>query len=169
MVTHEKMLKNCEQEVERFFGNMSLLGDRFGPLLLQFPPSFGREHLQDLSDFLTSLQKSYRAVVEVGNKTFLEESLYSLLRDRNTALATVEGPFVPKVDVRTADFAYIRWEEIEGRSMACLDELSGRNKGDQTLGRQINRMQQMDVSVFGYFSKYYSGHPPTDVRQLLQC
>ena len=37
VITHEKVLKDCQAEFTTFLNNMSLLGDRLGPLLLQFP------------------------------------------------------------------------------------------------------------------------------------
>ena len=167
-VTHQKMLKNCEREVERFLANMSLLGDRLGPLLMQLPPSFGREHLQSLRDFLTGLPKGFQFAVEVRNKTILNESLYSLLRERNTALAMVEGSSIPTVDIKTADFVYIRWEGDRRKVNGML----GRVEVDRTeeikhWAEKIRSLKQMQVPIFGYFSKYYSGYPPTDARQLV--
>jgi len=36
-ITHKKVLINCEGETEEFLGVMELLGEKLGPLLLQFP------------------------------------------------------------------------------------------------------------------------------------
>ena len=167
-VTHEKMLRNCEREVERFLTNMSLLGDRLGPLLLQLPPSFGREHLQDLRDLLAVLPKGFRFAVEVRNRTLLDEGLYSLLRDTNTSLAMVDGPFVPRIEIWTADFAYLRWEGDRRK----VNGLIGRVEVDRTekmggWAEEIKVLMKEVSPVFGYFSKYYSGHPPTDVKHLV--
>ena len=51
VITHIKMLKDCERETGIFLERASFLGDKLGPLLLQFPPSFGVERLPDLTDF----------------------------------------------------------------------------------------------------------------------
>ena len=37
IITHEKCLLECDEEFAQFIEVMSLLGDRLGPLLLQFP------------------------------------------------------------------------------------------------------------------------------------
>jgi uncharacterized protein YecE (DUF72 family) len=48
MITHVKMLKECEYETEVFLGRVRLLGDKLGVLLLQFPPNFSIDHLANL-------------------------------------------------------------------------------------------------------------------------
>ena len=57
VITHIKMLKECERETNLFLESIKLLGEKLGPLLLQFPPNFGIGHLPDLSDFLNKLSK----------------------------------------------------------------------------------------------------------------
>jgi uncharacterized protein YecE (DUF72 family) len=37
VVTHEKVLVNCEAEFDEYIDRMGLLGEKLGPLLLQFP------------------------------------------------------------------------------------------------------------------------------------
>src|SRR6266852_6974862 len=37
VITHEKVLVDCEAEFDEFIGRMDLLDDKLGPLLLQFP------------------------------------------------------------------------------------------------------------------------------------
>jgi uncharacterized protein YecE (DUF72 family) len=36
-ITHKKLLVDCERETDEFLGVMELLGEKLGPLLLQFP------------------------------------------------------------------------------------------------------------------------------------
>lgn len=38
-VTHEKRLKDADEPLDRFLGEVAHLGDRLGPLLVQLPPS----------------------------------------------------------------------------------------------------------------------------------
>jgi uncharacterized protein YecE (DUF72 family) len=51
IITHIKMLKDCQRETDVFLDRAKLLGQKLGPLLLQFPPNFGTEHLPDLARF----------------------------------------------------------------------------------------------------------------------
>jgi len=43
-ISHEKRLRDCTQELERFLGEVSELGAGLGCLLLQLPPSLPYEH-----------------------------------------------------------------------------------------------------------------------------
>ena len=74
VITHIKMLKDCKIETQLFLERANLLGQKLGPLLLQFPPNFGVEHLPDLADFLTELPEPNRYVVEVRNEGFSTKS-----------------------------------------------------------------------------------------------
>ena len=40
VITHVKMLKDCQRETNLFLERASVLGEKLGALLLQFPPSF---------------------------------------------------------------------------------------------------------------------------------
>ena len=51
-ITHEKMLVGCEALTERFIETMRGLGDKLGPLLLQFSYQFDPDHFGDLVRYL---------------------------------------------------------------------------------------------------------------------
>jgi uncharacterized protein YecE (DUF72 family) len=168
VITHVKILQNCQREMDVFLERISHLRNKLGPLLIQLPYSFKPEHFNLLHDFLINLPKSYRFVVEVRNKKMLEEKLYALLRENGIALAWVDHPFMPEIDVTTADFAYIRLEGDRRKMNGTL----GRMEIDQTdrikkWADKVRKLLESPLDVFGYFSKYYSGYPPADVNQLL--
>jgi len=168
-ITHEKMLKDCEQDVEGFIERISLLQGKLGPLLLQFPYGFKPEHLHVLNGLLPNLPKGHRFVVEVRNKKLLDDNLYSLLRNNGVALAIVDHPLMPKLDETTADFAYIRWEGDRRKVKGTVGEIEvERNNDIRAWAEKIKTLLDNSMEVFGYFSKYYSGHPPSDAKQLLQ-
>jgi uncharacterized protein YecE (DUF72 family) len=122
-----------------------------------------------LNDFLPSLPKGYRFVVEVRNKNLLDDNLYSLLRKNGVALAIVDHPFMPKLDATTADFTYIRWEGDRRKMKGTLGEVKvDRNNDIMAWAKKIKTSLDNSMEVFGYFSKYYSGHPPSDAKQLLK-
>ena len=166
VVTHVKMLRDCEKEVDVYISRMAQLKSRLGPLLLQFPSSFGSKQFPLLREFLPTLPKGFRYAVEVRNRGLLGEKLYSLLRENGVALVLVAQP-ISEEEV-TTDFAYLRWE-------------GNRNEVDGTLGKvevdrtedianwalQLGKLLDQQLEFFGYFSKYYSGYPPNDVEKLL--
>ena len=90
------MLKDCQNETDVFLERASLLGEKLGALLLQFPPNFGVEHLPDLEDYLQKLPKHHRYVVEVRNKSWLTPEFYSVLKANKVALAWAESPLMFK-------------------------------------------------------------------------
>jgi uncharacterized protein YecE (DUF72 family) len=168
-ITHEKMLKNCEEDLKRFTERISLLQDKLGPSLLQFPYAFKPEHLPLLSDFLPTLPKKQRFVVEVRNKKLLDNNLFSLLRDNGVAFAIVDQPFIPRLHETTADFTYIRWEGDRRKVKGTLGKLEIDRKNNVIdWAEKIRGFLGNSIEVFGYFSKYYSGYPPSDAEQLLE-
>lgn len=169
VITHEKMLKNCDEEAEWFIERTSRLQSKLGPLLLQFPATFKPEYTERLSDFLPNLPKGHRYVVEVRNKKSLTSRLYSLLRENGVALAIVDSPFVPTAEETTADFVYIRWEGDRKKVNGTLGKTEiDRTNDIENWARRIRKLLENTTEVFGYFSKYYSGHPPTDAKKLLK-
>lgn len=108
VITHVKLLRNCEEETRVFLERVELLGEKLGPLLLQFPFSFRTEHVSLLEKFLGLLSKTHRYVVEVRNKKLLENSFYSILKSHRVALAWVDSASMPLETEVTSDFIYVR-------------------------------------------------------------
>jgi uncharacterized protein YecE (DUF72 family) len=168
LITHIKMLKNCERETSVFLERAQLLKEKLGPLLLQFPPSFGTEHLSDLTNFVHKLPKPQRYVVEVRDKGFLNEDFYSLLRANNVALAWVDTPNMPQINEVTSDFLYLRMEGDRSKVKGTLGKKEVDKGQDLRLwADKIEGFLGKDLEVFGYFGKYFSGFPPSDISSLL--
>ena len=169
LITHVKRLQNCEKEVDLFISSMSQLQTKLGPLLLQFPSTFGCRQLPSLQSFLLSLPKSCRYAVEVRNKSLLGEKLYSILRESRVAFALTGQLSASLVEETTADFAYVRWQGDRGKVTGTLgktevDRAEDMRKWAEKIAVLLNR----GLEVFGYFSKYYSGYPPDDAEQFLR-
>jgi uncharacterized protein YecE (DUF72 family) len=167
VITHVKMLKECERETSLFLERTSLLDEKLGSLLLQFPPTFGVEHLTDLADFLHKLPKTQRYAVEVRDDGFLNEAFYSLLRANNVALAWVDSPFMPIGSEVTSDFLYVRWEGDRKKVKGTLGKIEVDVQENLRLwADKIKPYLSRQMNVFGYFGKYYSGYPPSDINLL---
>jgi len=168
-ITHEKMLRDCKEQTERFIERVSALQDKLGSLLLQFPKTFTIKHFKLLQDFLVSLPEGYHFAVEVRNTSLLNEEFYSLLRENRVALALLDRQSMPPMETVTADFTYIKWEGDRKKVRGTL----GRVEVDRTneiegWAEKIHRFLE-NSEVFGYFSKYYSGYPPSDAKKLLRA
>jgi len=167
-ITHEKMLKDCKEQTERFIERVSGLQDKLGPLLLQFPKTFTARHVKLLEDFLVSLPKGYRFAVEVRNTSLLNEEFYSLLRKNRVALALLDRQSMPPMETVTADFIYIRWEGDPKKVRGTLGRVEvDRTNEIKAWAETIHKFLE-NSEVFGYFSKYYSGYPPNDAKHLLK-
>jgi uncharacterized protein YecE (DUF72 family) len=167
VVTHLKMLHDCEREVNVFIRRISELRDKLGPLLLQFPSSFGVEKLPRLQEFLSKLPKGFRYAVEVRNKTLQVEKLKSLLRDQAVALVVVNQPVLE--NEITADFVYVRCEGDRSKVKGTLGKVEvDRSEDIEKWAFQARELLNRQLEVFGYFSKYYSGYPPNDADRLLK-
>ena len=163
LITHVKKLKDCQYETDVFLKTVGLLKGKLGALLLQFPPNFGVDHLSDLEVYLEKLPKVNRYVVEVRNKSWLNQDFYSLLKANNVALAWADSPLMSLIWEVTADFLYIRWEGDRKRVNGTLGKIEVDRAGD--LKAEAEKLTPFlgKMDVFGYFGKYYSGYPPSDI------
>jgi uncharacterized protein YecE (DUF72 family) len=169
MITHIKMLKESREETRVFLDRVSLLEEKLGVLLLKFPPKFGERQLPLLADYLKSLPKFYHYAVEVRNKLLLNEQIYALLRDQNVALAYVDAVKMPLADEATADFSYLRWEGNRKTVTGTLGKTeANRSESIQAWAAKLKVLISNGTEVFGYFSKYYSGFPPSDAAELIK-
>src|SRR6202162_2576227 len=95
VITHEKVLVDCESDLNHFLKTMDALGDKLGPLLFQFgyfnTSQFesGAEFLALLKPFLKKLPKGYKFAVEIRNKNWLDLQFVDLLREHSVALALI--------------------------------------------------------------------------------
>jgi uncharacterized protein YecE (DUF72 family) len=98
------MLLNCEAEFAEFIGRMTLLKEKLGPLLFQFPRFSQSEFkepgplLSRLRVFLKRVTQAYqcRFAVEIRNKTWLDARLTDLLGEYKVALALTDTSFMPR-------------------------------------------------------------------------
>jgi uncharacterized protein YecE (DUF72 family) len=168
IITHVKMLKDCREETNFFLERVKLLGSKLGPLLLQLPPAFNEAYLPLLEQFLQELPKNRPYVVEVRNKTILNENLYSILRDNNVSLAWVESHLIPADETVTSDFLYVRWEGDRKKVKGVLGKREiDRNPELRSWAKKLRLFSDSNCEVFGYFSKYFSGDAPADAREFL--
>jgi uncharacterized protein YecE (DUF72 family) len=186
VITHERILVNCEAEFEEFVDRMDLLDEKLGPLLLQFPKftkyQINAEEFSRRLRFLLNRVKdlpTVRFAVEIRNKAWLDKPFTDLLREYNVALALTDTSFMPrpwemkeKLDLVTADFLYVRW----------LGDRHGIEKITQTwdktvVDRKNDLKNWVDVlrwmvfnkqirKLFAFANNHYAGHGPATVKQF---
>jgi len=187
IITHQKVLNDCDADFGEFLERMELLKEKLGPLLLQFPPfnkfefKAADDFLARLSFFLKKLPKKFvgKFVVETRNKGWIDERFLNVLREYNVALALTDTSFVPRpwelkkpLNLITTDSAYVRW----------LGNRRGIEKITQTwdktvVDREDDLKHWVDVlrelifnkkirKVFAFANNHYAGHGPATVKQF---
>jgi len=126
VITHEKYLVGCEEEIGRFAAVMSRLGPKLGPLVLQFPYvakakdageyATGAGFLARMKAFLPALPQGFQWAVEIRNSRWLHGGLLELLRRHQVSLVFIDyytmdplPRLAERKEVFTAPFVYIRF------------------------------------------------------------
>ena len=182
IITHEKMMVNCEAEFDEFIGRMHLLGEKLGPLLLQFP-RFNRYEIQAdeffrrLHLFLKHVKHlpTVRLVVEIRNRAWLDKRITDLLREYNVALALTDLSNMPRpwevkngLDLVTTDFVYVRWlgdrKGIEALTMRWDKTVIDRTGDLRNWAALFRKFLSRNLKVYAYANNHYAGHGPGTVK-----
>lgn len=114
-ITHQKKLTGVEDDVRHFLEVSSTLGPALGPLLFQLPP-YQKKDVGRLREFLALIPRAVRMALEVRHDSWLDDEVYSLLRDHDVALCLSDTDDVADPDaliVRTAGWGYLRLRRTE--------------------------------------------------------
>ena len=149
-----------------FLARMSLLKDKLGPLLLQFPPFFRAGRLEALRAFLEALPREFRYAVELRHAEWHKPEILDLLSGLNIAWAMGVGPDSPAVRPLTADFAYLRW--LGDRQLEVFSQVQIERKDEiQVWAHWIEKQRRFLHAIYGYFNNHYAGHGPASARSLM--
>ncbi len=183
LITHQKLLVDCEEDLKEFLGVMREMGDRLGPVLFQFP-YFHRDAFASVGAFLArlgpmleSLPGDVRYAVEVRNKSWVGEKLFAMLRQCRAAYALIDHPWMSPIeelirtfDVVTADFAYVRWlgdrKEIEAKTDTWEKLIVDRSVEMERCVPALQSLLERNIDVYGYFNNHYAGHAPGSIELL---
>lgn len=176
-------LEHVGKDVERFLDVMTALGDKLGPLVLQFPyfnqTAFKTPEpfLERLDRFLAALPVGPRIAVEVRNKAWVGAPLLELLRKHRAAFALVDLVYMPPPwelarhhDLLTTDFAYVRLigdrkaveERTESFDRIVLDHGERLAHWATYLQGVLPRVRE----TFAFANNHFAGHGPATIRDL---
>ena len=161
-ITHNKKLKDVDDSIPLVFGRMAGLGDRFGPVLFQLPPSL-KPDPERLGRFLDLLPKERRIAVEFRQPGWYAADILRLLADHGCALCVSDHHHAPAPFEATADFVYLRGHGPGGRyhgsyGDAQLDDWAG----------HIARWRGEGRDVYAYFDNDVKSAAPFDAARLIE-
>jgi uncharacterized protein YecE (DUF72 family) len=107
-ITHDKRLKNVDDDVAYLLKTVGALGKKRGPLLFQFPPFF-RKDLACLRDFLGLLPPDVQTACEFRHQSWFDDEVFAVLRAHNAALCLADAETELNVPfVAIAGWGYVR-------------------------------------------------------------
>jgi uncharacterized protein YecE (DUF72 family) len=181
-ITHEKVLCDCDAELEDFAATLGGLGPKLKSVLLQFGYfnratfSGPRPFLARLESFFAKYAARLPLACEIRNRTWLGPDYFGLLREHRVATALVEHAWLPPIehvieqhDVATAPYVYVRligdragieqvtttWERV------VIDRAADLRRVAAAL-RRIAASAELLVFV----NNHYAGHGPQTCRDL---
>jgi uncharacterized protein YecE (DUF72 family) len=173
------------RDTQVFLENMALLGDKLGPLVLQFP-YFNRQvfaspepFLERLDAYLEELPSEVRVAVEVRNKTWIDEPLLDLLRGHGAALVLVDLAYMPhpallaeRFDLVTGDFAYCRLigdrKAVDAQTKTFDRIVLDRSDRLEEWATLLRSLAGRVAETYAYANNHYAGHGPATARQLAE-
>jgi len=168
VITHEKRLDGCADELDAFLDVMRRLGPKLGRLVFQFDAGFRVEALPALRAFVEGLPPDLRYAVEIRHRSWLRDDLYQLLEKYKVALVLADLYYMPKLDKVTTDFSYIR---LLGRRSAVPDDFSrvrlDRERDLSLWAGRIRTYLDRRLEVFAFANNRFQGHGPATARALL--
>jgi uncharacterized protein YecE (DUF72 family) len=181
-VTHGKVLRDCDAELNAFLSAADLLGEKLGPLVFQFA-YFSRDAFAGVNDFLArlvpflkKLPTDHRFAVEIRNKHWLVPRFADALREHGVALVLQDQSWMPlpseySFDPITADWTYIRWlgdrKAIEEVTKTWDKVVVERAAQLTSWVDFCDHIVKRGVTIFAYANNHYAGHSPATVAQFM--
>src|SRR5712672_1405384 len=173
VITHEKVLVDCDEEFNQFVLTIDLLGEKLGPLLFQFG-YFNKKAFLGVNDFLArfrpflkKLPKDHKFAVEIRNKSWLVPQFIETLRERGVALALIDQAWMPrpaqwfeKFDPITANFTYVRWlgdrKGIEQQTRVWDKVIVDRRAELSEWAEILGKVHKRKIQIYAYADNHYA-------------
>lgn len=106
-LTHIHRLSDEDDSLDYFLRTAGVLEGRLGATLFQLPPTLKKD-TDRLAGFLGRLPRTWRTAFEFRHDSWMDEEVFTLLRERNAALCLADTDDAPAAVVSTADWGYLR-------------------------------------------------------------
>jgi len=145
-LTHVRRLLEPGDPVAFLMERARLLGEHFGPILLQLPPDMPVD-VDRLASTLDAFPAGTRVAVEPRHASWFTDSVRELLTVKGAALCWADrrGPVAPLW--RTADWGYIRFHGGIATPRPCYGE-----RALTTWAERIRDAWGLNADAFAYFN-----------------
>lgn len=167
-VTHEGDLKSRLQNAESFVRAMRGMGEKRGPLLLQFPYDFKPDQAGVLSALLETIPADVDLAVELRNRSWLKRDEHlALMRQRHASYCLIDHPWMPRQQVATSDTIYVRLLGDRRKIASDFSHTRFDREDDLEWWRGlVERFLMEGKRVLIYVNNHYSGHAPATAQRL---
>ncbi len=182
VITHEKVLTHCQEELDGFLAAARLLGSKLLCCQLQFG-YFNKSKFTSLDGFLARLDpflagwpKDVPVAIEIRNKNWVTEPLLACLRRHGAVWVLTDQAWMPsprslveKFDTVTGPFAYVRLlgdrAEVDKRT-PTLDHIVVDRIDQVHDDAQAVRLLSERVPVLAFVNNHFAGYAPETIEQL---
>lgn len=157
-ITHVKRLKEPKESLEKFYQTIAGLQEKLGPILFQLPPGLSFDE-NTFGRFCHSLDPALCHVLEVRNQTWINDKVFSILKDHNIAfcIADSAGRY-PCHEMMTADFVYVR---LHGSQKLYASKYS-----ENELQAWAGKIRKWDKKTYIYFDNDFGGYAVINAKRL---
>ena len=167
-ITHDQRLVGVEDRLHIFLDQMRNLGEKLGPVVIQFPRSFTRRYEENLRAFLGLLPGDVRFVAEFRSESWHDDEVFDLLQEFKVAWCINDWQDLTPVVETTTDLAYVRLvgyhQEFEYLGKVQRDRSEDLANWTSTIKELASRLPR----IYVYVNNHYAGHAPATVNRLAE-
>lgn len=168
VITHEKRLKEVDEELVLFFEAIGGLSDKILALLIQLPPSLQiKEGLDNLRELVPQLDNRFRYAIEVRHRSWFQDLAYSFFSNNDLCLVWSQLDEIKTAPIVTTDFLYLRLvgdrtiEEDFGRKQ--IDRIAEMRKWSRNIKRVQEEEERVKLGIVAA-NNHYAGFGPSTVN-----
>jgi uncharacterized protein YecE (DUF72 family) len=111
-ITHEKRMVGTQKLVTMYYDIATILGEKMGCFLWQFPPSF-KYTPANLKNIVTQLDPAHRNAIEFRHKSWWRVAVYRALARRQLTFCAVSAPRMPDKFPANQERLYVRFSGVK--------------------------------------------------------
>jgi len=175
-ITHKAKLDcdECLDDLDIFLDVMNPLisSGKLLAFLIQLPPSFKKkEHFGNLKEFIDNWpeersQEKYHLVVEFRNKSWMDDEVFTYLKQNSlTYCAVIEPLLPPRMDVTNPKFSYIRFH---GYGKRIWFDYEFNEEEIKKWSDPLKEVIQNSDRVGIYFNNHFSGYATKNSLMMMK-